>query len=223
MSVTLPTRLLVSGALLRVALLCSVAGFVDAFGYLQFDRVFAANMTGNSVLLSIAAAAGDWQRVGLYAGTLAAFIAGALVAGLLKHALQRPHVAILIASVLLVLVRLVAIDAAIGLMLLGAAMGLQGAALNRFGTVTLTTVVITGVLLRLADGLIARLWARQRTGEAAAANEETSFAAVAWLSYAVGGAAGVGGIAISDQALLVPALLLAGLGIRMALAPRRPD
>src|SRR6266478_10163850 len=114
-SAAVPIRLLVSSALWRVALLCSVAGFVDAFGYLQFDRVFAANMTGNSVLLSIAAAAGDWQRVGLYAGTLAAFIAGALVAGLLKHALQRPHVAILIASVLLVLVRLVAIDAAIGL------------------------------------------------------------------------------------------------------------
>ena len=40
---------------------------------------------------------------------------------------------------------------------------------------------------------------------------------------AVGGAAGVGGIAISDQALLAPALLLAGLGVRMALAPPRAD
>src|SRR5260370_12123017 len=95
MSVTLPTRLLVSGALLRVALLCSVAGFVDAFGYLQFDHVFAANMTGNSVLLSIAAAAGDWRRVALYAATLPAFVAGALVAGLLKHPLHRPHTPIL--------------------------------------------------------------------------------------------------------------------------------
>ena len=102
-------------------------------------------------------------------------------------------------------------------------MGLQGAALSRFGTVTLTTVVITGVLLRLADGLVARLWARQHTAEAAAANEETSFAAVAWLTYAVGGAAGVGAIAISDQALLAPALLLAGLGISMALASPRAD
>src|SRR5947207_14511660 len=102
MSVTVPMRLLVSGALRRVVLLCSVAGFVDAFGYLQFDHVFAANMTGNSVLLSIAAAEGDWHRVGLYAATLAAFVAGALVAGLLKHALQRPHIAILIAAACLV-------------------------------------------------------------------------------------------------------------------------
>jgi uncharacterized membrane protein YoaK (UPF0700 family) len=222
-SVAVPIRLLASSALWRVVLLCSVAGFVDAFGYLQFGHVFAANMTGNSVLLSIAAAEGDWHRVGLYAATLAAFVAGALVAGLLKHALQRPHIAILIAAALLVLVHLVAGDAAIGLMLLGAAMGLQGAALSRFGTVTLTTVVITGVILRLADGLIARLWARRRTGEAAAANEETSFTAVAWLSYTVGGAAGVGGIAVTDQALLVPALLLAGLGISMALASARAD
>jgi uncharacterized membrane protein YoaK (UPF0700 family) len=220
-SVALPIRLREPSAIWRVALLCSVAGFVDAFGYLQFDHVFAANMTGNSVLLSIAAAAGDWRRVDLYAATLAAFVAGALVAGLLKHALQRPHIAILVASALLVLVHLLAVDVAIGLVLLGAAMGLQGAALSRFGAVTLTTVVITGVILRLADGLIARLFARRRTGAAAAANEETSFAAAAWLSYAAGGAAGVGGIAISDQALLAPALLLAGLGVSMALAPPR--
>jgi uncharacterized membrane protein YoaK (UPF0700 family) len=214
-------RLLVSSALSRVALLCSVAGFVDAFGYLQFGHVFAANMTGNTVLLSIAAAEGDWRRVGLYAATLAAFVTGAFVAGLLKHALQRPHMAILIAAALLVLVHLIAGDAAIGLMLLGAAMGLQGAALSRFGTITLTTVVITRVILRFADGLVARLWAGRRTDAAAAANEETSFTAVAWLSYAVGGAAGVGGIALTDQALLVPALLLAGLGISMALSPPR--
>ena len=216
----MPIRLLVSSALSRVALLCSVAGFVDAFGYLQFGHVFAANMTGNSVLLSIAAAEGDWRRVGLYAATLAAFVAGALLAGLLKHALQRPHMAILIAAACLLLVHFLAVDPAIGLVLLGAAMGLQGAALTRFGAVTLTTVVITGVMLRLADGLIARLWARRRT-DAAAANEETSFAAVAWLSYAVGGAAGVGGIAVTDQALVFPALLLAGLGVGMALAPAR--
>lgn len=217
----LPMRLLVSGALSRVALLCAVAGFVDAFGYLQFGHVFAANMTGNSVLLSIAAAEGDWHRVGLYAATLAAFVAGAFVAGLMKHAARRPYIAILIAAACLLLVHFFAESTAIGLMLLGAAMGLQGAALSRFGTVTLTTVVITGVILRLTDGLIARLWAKPGTGQAAAANEETSFAAVAWLSYALGGAAGVGGIAVSDQALVAPALLLAGLGVSMALAPPR--
>jgi uncharacterized membrane protein YoaK (UPF0700 family) len=220
-SIAVPMRPRERSAIWRVVLLCSVAGFVDAFGYLQFDHVFAANMTGNSVLLSIAAAENDWHRVSLYAITLAAFVAAALVAGLLKHALQRPYIAILVAAALLALVHLVAVDVAIGLVLLGAAMGLQGAALSRFGTVTLTTVVITGVILRLADGLIARLWATPQSGEAAAANEETSFAAAAWLSYAVGGAAGVGGIAVSDQALLAPALLLAGLGVSMALAPPR--
>jgi uncharacterized membrane protein YoaK (UPF0700 family) len=220
-SVAVRVRLREYSAIWQVAVLCSVAGFVDAFGYLRFDHVFAANMTGTSVLLSIAATAGEWHRVRLYAVTLAAFVAGALVAGLLKHALQRPFIAILIAAALLALVHFLAVDAAVGLVLLGAAMGLQGTALNRFGTVTLPTIVITGAILRLADGIVARLWARRGTGAAAVATDETGFAAVAWLSYTVGGAAGVGGMAVTDQALLAPALLLAGLGVRMALAPPR--
>jgi uncharacterized membrane protein YoaK (UPF0700 family) len=205
------------GAMWRVVLLCAVAGFVDAFGYVAFGHVFAANMTGTSVLLSISAASGDWHRVAVYAATLAAFVAGAFVAGLFKHALQRPFVAFLAAGALLAAVPLLAAGGTGALVLLAAAMGLQGAALNRFGSVTLPTIVITGNILRLADGLVARLWAAWRTGAATAANEETGFAAVAWLTYAVGGALGVGGTVLGPFTLLGPALLLAGLGIRIAL------
>jgi uncharacterized membrane protein YoaK (UPF0700 family) len=200
----------------RVVLLCAVAGFADAFGYVAFGHVFTANMTGTSVLLSISAAGGDWHRVGIYAATLAAFVAGAFVAGLLKHALQRPFIALLAAGALLAAVPLFAVDATGALMLLAAAMGLQGAALNRFGSVTLPTIVITGNILRLADGLVARLWSARRTGAATVANEETSFAAIAWLTYAVGGALGVGGTVLGPLTLLAPALLLAGLGLRIA-------
>jgi uncharacterized membrane protein YoaK (UPF0700 family) len=209
----------------QVALLCSVAGYVDAFGYLKFGHVFAANMTGNSVLLSIAAAEGDLSRVAVYAVTLTAFLAGACVAGLLKHALQRPFVALLIAAFLLVLAQLAAADAASGLVLLSAAMGLQGAALSRFGATTLQTVVITGAMLRLADGLVGRMWARIRTtrrSAAATVDRDVEITALAWLAYALGGAAGVGGIALSDKALVVPALLLAGLGIVRALRQPAP-
>lgn len=204
----------------RVVLLCSVAGFVDAFGYVGFGHVFAANMTGTSVLLSISAAGADWHRVAVYAVTLAGFVVGAVLAGLLKHALRRPFFALLAAAALLAAVPFFAFDGTGALVLLAAAMGLQGAALNRFGTVTLPTIVITGAILRLADGLVARLWAARRTGAATTANEETSFAAIAWLTYAVGGALGVGGSALGPLTLLAPALLLGGLGIRMAAAPR---
>jgi len=207
------------GAMWQVALLCSVAGYVDAFGYLEFGHVFAANMTGNTVLLSIAAAEGDWSRVGLYVITLLAFLAGAAIAGLLKHALQRPFVALLLASVLLVAPYLLGVEGAAGLVLLAAAMGLQGAALNRFGTISLQTIVITAAMLRLADGIVGRLWAKRRGAEAKA-DRDIELTALAWLAYALGGAAGVGGIALSRYSLILPALLLAGLGIVRAVRHR---
>jgi uncharacterized membrane protein YoaK (UPF0700 family) len=38
--------------------LTAVAGFVDAFGWLTLDRVFTAQMSGNTVLIAVHAAAG---------------------------------------------------------------------------------------------------------------------------------------------------------------------
>src|SRR5260370_19332964 len=87
----------------RAALLCAVAGYVDGFGYLELGGVFAANMTGNTVLLTIAATRGDWDRAIVDALTLAAFLLCALAATFLKHALLRPFLSLLLAAMLLVL------------------------------------------------------------------------------------------------------------------------
>ena len=71
----------------QAALLCGIAGYVDALGYLKLGSVFAANMTGNTVLLAIVLAQGEWARAAVYGLTLAAFFAGALSASVLKRAL----------------------------------------------------------------------------------------------------------------------------------------
>ena len=46
----------------RAALLCLIAGYVDIIGYIDLGGVFAANMTGNSVLLVLAMARGEAAR-----------------------------------------------------------------------------------------------------------------------------------------------------------------
>src|SRR5579862_2124319 len=88
-------------ALRRAGILCLVAGFVDAYGYLALGHVFAANMTGNTVLLGIAAAEGDGGRTLTYAVTLIAFLCGALLASLaIRRYGKRPLVLLGVALLL---------------------------------------------------------------------------------------------------------------------------
>jgi uncharacterized membrane protein YoaK (UPF0700 family) len=66
-------------------LLTCAAGYVDAIGYRGLDRVFTANMTGNTVLLGLALAEADSQaalRAGLaLVGFLVGSALGAWVIG----------------------------------------------------------------------------------------------------------------------------------------------
>lgn len=56
-------------------------GVVDAVGYLHLDQVFAGNMTGNVVILGMAATGGTGLPVLGPAVALASFLVGAAVAG----------------------------------------------------------------------------------------------------------------------------------------------
>ncbi|GAA3666375.1 YoaK family protein [Arthrobacter ginkgonis] len=58
-----------------------VTGALDAVGYLGLDRIFTGNMTGNIVILGMAAAGGNGLPVLGPALALVAFVLGAAVAG----------------------------------------------------------------------------------------------------------------------------------------------
>jgi uncharacterized membrane protein YoaK (UPF0700 family) len=203
----------------RLGLLCGIAGYVDGWGYTQVGRVFAANMTGNTVLFGIALAEADWRRALTYATTLLAFFLAGIIASLVRRALRRSDVILYGAAAFLLLALLPREAPELVLALLAVAMGFQGAAVARFGRVAISTVVVTNTMLRLAEGLVSRIW---NPGAARAEEREAvPMGAIAWATYGVGGAATIAGAAyLTRWALVLPALLLVAVAASL---PRPRD
>ncbi|MGO9787722.1 MAG: YoaK family protein [Stellaceae bacterium] len=208
-------------SLARVGLLCLVAGMVDAYGYMTLGHVFAANMTGNTVLLAIAAVSGELASSVNYALTLCAFAAGAVFGAALKRASSRPYVPLLLAALLLAATGF----AAPGRGMLGAiaiVMGLQAASVSKFGATTLQTVVITGPIVRLAEGLVDLLWPG-KGADARAAADASAHNGLAWIAYGAGAVLGASGVVFlggPPLLLAVPALLLLAAAAELAIEPQ---
>ncbi len=66
-----------------LVVLAAAAGVVDVLAYLGLERVFTANMTGNMVLLGIAAGRGEAGQVLRSGVALAGFVAGVLAGALI--------------------------------------------------------------------------------------------------------------------------------------------
>jgi uncharacterized membrane protein YoaK (UPF0700 family) len=139
-------------------------GLVDAVSYLGLGRVFAANMTGNVVLLGFGIAGAAGLPVIAPIVSLAAFLLGAALGGVLDARIGERHprhmasalcievslvaVAALITAVLSVKPNTVAGDVVIGL--LAFAMGNRNATIRRLAIPDLTTTVLTMTLTALA-------------------------------------------------------------------------
>ncbi len=209
---------LLAPPLRRAALLCLAAGYVDAYGYVDLGGVFAANMTGNTVLLGIAAARGEWARIPPYALTLGAFFAGAMAASVLKRAFDRAFPPLLLAAALLAISERLELTGDLELLLLAVAMGMQGASINRFGRTGLQTVVITSTLLNLADGCVRHGW-----HAAVGVNDQgpdMALLGAVWLAYGLGAAAGVLISSHLGLPLVLPAVVLVFVAVDLALASR---
>jgi uncharacterized membrane protein YoaK (UPF0700 family) len=138
-------------------------GVIDAACYLGLGRVFAANMTGNVVLLGFGIAGSTGLPVVAPLVSLGAFLAGAVCGGRMGERLapKEAHLsrAMLIEVGLIALATLIAIvfditpdhfsgDLIIGL--LAFAMGLRNATVRRLKIADLTTTVLTMTLTGLA-------------------------------------------------------------------------
>lgn len=158
-------------------------GLVDAASYLGLGRVFAANMTGNVVLLGFGVAGSRGLPVLSPLVSLLAFLTGAGASGILTEARghePREHLRLVLAleaALLLVALALslplaVRTGSAAGnamIALLALAMGLRNAAVRRIAVPDLTTTVLTLTVTALASELASGRSSRAATGRRAAA------------------------------------------------------
>ncbi|MCC9308360.1 DUF1275 domain-containing protein [Kitasatospora sp. RB6PN24] len=143
--------------------LTAVSGLIDAVSYLGLGHVFTANMTGNVVVIAFALAGAPGFSVTGSLTSLAAFLAGAALAGRLaaRHADTRRDRRL--RTALLLEIALLGVAAAVAfawdangsvrhalIAVVAVAMGIRNGTVRGLGVPDLTTTVLTLTLTGLA-------------------------------------------------------------------------
>lgn len=191
---------------LQAVVLALVAGIADAVGYLDMGGVFAANMTGNTVLAGIAAAQQDYQGTWYHLAPLAAFFSGAMISRLILRLTGRPTAGLIAEATLMAGVSFLPVGPEPQVLILAVAMGIQASAITRFAGISLSTVVVTSTLARTADGLVD--WLAGSQGQTLPSVQRPWLLAVTWTAYLVGALAGAWLVVLLTWPLLVPAALV---------------
>lgn len=157
-------------------LLAAVAGYTDAISYVALGHVFAANMTGSTVLLGLNLAQGNGLFALRAATALVGFLIGVAIGALLTR--RRTGSEVWPRAVTLALgveVGVMALFSALGLILgthdqygvvyllialAACAMGVQSAAVRSLGVADISTTYLTGTWVALMASLSRRLRAR---------------------------------------------------------------
>lgn len=190
---------------LQAGLLSIVAGLADAVGYVAMGGVFAANMTGNTVLAGLALGDGQFELAAKRLAPLGTFFLGAMLARLLLRLFHRPAVPLLLEAAVLAVVGLLPVGRESALMLVAGAMGLQASAITHFSGTSVSTVVVTSTLARIAEAVLDRVWP---TGRALPSISTPQLLALTWIGYLIGAVGGVLLVRTVQWPLLVPAVLL---------------
>lgn len=178
-----------SPAALPLVLLCLACGYIDALGYAHHG-VFAANMTGNTVLAGMALAQQEWGTALDRLSTLLTFFLGALVGGCFppdkKWLYQVP---LFLECALLVVAACLDPAGSAWLAVTTAAMGVQASVIVGVGGSTVSTVVVTSTLSKLAQLCAQTLVLVPFFGAAPGKRGPGAALLLAWGAYFVGAAA----------------------------------
>jgi len=199
--------LIVHQSHLQATILTLVAGIADAVGYITMGSVFAANMTGNTVLAGIALAQGGWLDAWRHLAPLVAFFVGAMISRLLLRLLRAPTASLIVEAVLLAVVGILPVGPEAAVLIVALAMGVQASAITHFSGNAISTVVVTSTLARTADAVLDRLWPGENKHLPVVTNLRLLF--LTWIGYLAGAVAGALLLAVTPYPLLVPVALLA--------------
>ncbi|MBW9117968.1 DUF1275 domain-containing protein [Rhizobium cauense] len=179
-------------ALLATAL----AGFVDAVGYAQLNRLYVSFMSGNSTHLGMVLASGQWGEAVSAGSVIVAFVTGSFMGTLLSDAVDKPLLALISSEMLFCAIA--AGMAAIGfgmcsMTVVAAIMGIQNVMHQSIANTDVGKGFITGALFGLGQAAAHAI--RDRANLASA-----SVNACSWLSFVGGvvcGAHSVGSLGVA--------------------------
>lgn len=137
--------------LVLAGLLAALAGFVDAIGYLHLSGLFVSYMSGNSTQLAVAIGQGNLGEAATIAELIALFVVGAAAGQMVAGISGKWHMTCVLVGVTALLAIAGVLSTAPEPMVL--AMGALNAAIHRAGHIPLSLTFVTGVLVRLGQGL----------------------------------------------------------------------
>jgi uncharacterized membrane protein YoaK (UPF0700 family) len=192
-------------------LLSASAGAVDIIAYLQFDHVFVANMTGNTVLLASEVVALQFAQAVNHLLPIVTFLAGVVTARVAVIQLDHPSwpkfwvCLILISGLWTIIAVLLPNLGGILIPVLAFSMGAQNATLPRIEKIPVNTAFITGNLEKLGEVIAGVL---QKPADR---DDRLKIWAVSsiWIAYFLGAAAGASAaMRIGRHSFLLPAGIL---------------
>ncbi|HEY1299973.1 MAG TPA: YoaK family protein [Stellaceae bacterium] len=204
---------LVRGMALAV-LLAALAGMVDAIGYLHLKGPFVAFMTGNTTEMAVALGQGDLAQAGFIAELIALFVAGAAAGQVLGGASGRWHMTLILVAVTVLLAVAALRGTAPEPMVL--AMGAMNSSMHRAGAISVSLTYVTGMLVRLGQGVGDLLTGRAKDWGWLAQ-------AAPWFGLVAGATAGSAAYTGLGGAAMWAAVGLAGLLATLSAVIRNPD
>ncbi len=132
--------------------LAFLAGATDVHGLTLLRDLFVSFMSGNSTMLGVAIARGDFERAGRIAGIVALFVAGA-TAGSLIATLAGPRHTVVVLLIVTVLLALPMLVPQWSIPFLVVAMGLLNAAMHRAGATGISLTYVTGASGEVRSGI----------------------------------------------------------------------
>lgn len=188
-----------------VLAIVALAGFVDAYSFSQFQKLFVSFMSGNTTSLGAAIVHHEGDKLRQLPLVIGLFVAGVVLGTLLHNATGRWSATAILASVaaLLLLAYLAPLLAVAGLTL---AMGVLNASVHEVGGLKVSLTFMTGTLVKFGAGLANLLSGRHESWD-------WLWQSSLWLAFLAGALAGAAALRYYQQA----ALLLA-VGFSLVLA-----
>lgn len=187
------------------AMLCVAGGIADAVGYVQAG-VFAANMTGNTVLTGISLAQSEFMTALERALTFVTFFGGAMLGRLSLRFANSPWLPLVLEAVILALSTALR-DPAVAVLWIAFAMGLQATAVTKFKGAAISTIVLTSTLARLAEATLDFV-ARHEALATVTSKSPAALLAITWVSYAAGAVLAVLLLKITSLPLLAASAIV---------------